>query len=39
MVCYLPEMNGISEYFNRIINTKAQALIADSGINENSQKL
>ena len=28
-------MNGISECSNRVIKIKAQALIADSGVNEN----
>ena len=34
-VPYSPEMNGISERSNGVINTKARALIADAGVNEN----
>ncbi len=35
IVLYSPEMNGISERSNGVINTKARALIADSGVNDN----
>ena len=34
-VPYLPEMNGVSERSNGVINTKARALIADAGVDEN----
>lgn len=28
-------MNGISEQFNKVINTKAQVLMANAGVNKN----